>query len=106
MRQIHDGKACMTPSMVVILFTSAKTKTKTLSKGLCHARAKRVITYAKAFLDKSAPLQHGTYDQITGFAIDKEGLSFVLNTGRITRLVDFHYLSVTNIQLILLMFCY
>jgi malate synthase len=59
-----------------------------LSKGLCHERAKRVITYAKAFLDISAPLAHGTYNQITGFAIDEEGLSFVLSTGQITRLAD------------------
>jgi malate synthase len=59
-----------------------------LSKGLCYARAKRVTSYAKTFLDKSAPLVHGTYDQITGFAIDEEGLSFVLSTGKITRLAD------------------
>jgi malate synthase len=59
-----------------------------LSKGLCHARAQRVTSYAKAFLDKSTPLAHGTYDQITGFAIDEEGLSFVLSTGKITRLAD------------------
>ena len=59
-----------------------------LSKGLCEARARRVITYAKAFLDRTAPLVLGTYDQVTGFAIDEAGLSFVLNSGDITRLAD------------------
>lgn len=59
-----------------------------LNNGLCHKRAKKVIAYAKAFLDKTAPLAQGTYDQITGFAVDEEGLSFVLITGKITRLAD------------------
>jgi malate synthase len=59
-----------------------------LSKGFCHARAKRVTSYAKAFLDRTIALENGTYDQITGFAIDEEGLSFVLSNGKITRLAD------------------
>jgi malate synthase len=63
-------------------------ESENLSKGLCNTRASKVISYAKAFLDKTAPLEHGTYDQITGFAVDEDGLSFVLGNGDLTRLSD------------------
>jgi malate synthase len=72
----------------VIPSVKRELENEALSKGLCKARAKKVISYAKAFLDNSVPLEYGTYDQITGFAIDEEGLSFVLSSGRITRLAD------------------
>jgi len=63
-------------------------ESKDLSKGLCRVRATNVIAYVKTFLDKIVPLEKGTYEQITGFAIDEEGLSFVLGEGDITRLAD------------------
>jgi len=59
-----------------------------LTKGLCRVRASKVIAYAKNFLDKTIPLAQGTYDQITGFSVDEEGLSFILGEGEITRLAD------------------
>jgi len=59
-----------------------------LSKGLSETRAKKVINYVKGFLDRTVPLAHGTYDQITSFAVDEEGLSFVLGNGDLTRLAD------------------
>jgi len=59
-----------------------------LSKGLSETRAKKVINYVKGFLDSTVPLAHGTYDQITSFAVDEEGLSFVLGNGDLTRLAD------------------
>ncbi|NQZ87912.1 MAG: malate synthase G [Saccharospirillaceae bacterium] len=72
----------------IIPYLEREGKNENLSKGLCHTRAKKVITYAKTFLDSTAPLAHGTYDQITSFSVDEEGLSFVLANGDLTRLAD------------------
>jgi len=72
----------------VIASFESEEASEDLSKGLCHTRAKKVISYAKTFLDNTAPLAHGTYEQITNFAVDEDGLSFVLANGDLTRLAD------------------
>jgi malate synthase len=72
----------------VIPYLESERENEDLSKGLCHTRARNVISYAKAFLDRTIALENGTYEQITGFAVDEEGLSFVLTNGKITRLAD------------------
>ena len=51
-------------------------------------RGNKVIAFAKDFLDKTVPLQQGTYDQVIKFEFIESELSITLSDGSKTSLVD------------------
>ena len=51
-------------------------------------RGNKVIAFAKDFLDKTIPLQQGTYDQVIKFEFIESELSITLSDGSKTTLVD------------------
>ncbi|KXF76184.1 malate synthase G [Paramesorhizobium deserti] len=51
-------------------------------------RGEKVIAWAKAFLDESAPLDHGKWKEVTGFTVEEGTLTLKLAGGSTTRLKD------------------
>jgi Malate synthase len=52
------------------------------------ARGARVVEWAKAFLDESAPLAEGSHADVSAYAVGDGGLTAVLVTGGTTGLAD------------------
>ena len=61
---------------------------KAPSKGYDPARGKRVIAWARNFLDQSVPLVSGKHENVTGYAIKDGALEARLNDSAIVGLAD------------------
>jgi malate synthase len=57
-------------------------------KGYDPQRGAAVVAWARAFLQRIAPLKDGSYDDATGFSIDQTGLRVVLKNAAATGLAD------------------
>ncbi|GAF17313.1 malate synthase G [Bacillus sp. JCM 19046] len=55
--------------------------TRTLQEGYDHKRGEAVITYAKAFLDKTLPLQHSSHKNVVSYRIVENKLIVELAEG-------------------------
>ena len=58
---------------------------KTITSGYSRFRGEKVISYARKFLDSSAPLRLGSHADVTQYLID-DGLAAVMNNGSRTSL--------------------